>query len=77
MLISGLLLWEVMFRGLLAVALVLLDELYSRNLGHLFVSPLRPTELIASMIAVSFLRTCVSVGAAARGPPRPASGLVA
>lgn len=65
LLITGLLLWEVLFRGQLAFALAFLEELYSRNLGHLFVSPLRPLELIASMIAVSFLRTCVGVGAAA------------
>lgn len=64
LLVTGLLLWEVLFRGQLAFALAFLEELYSRNLGHLFVSPLRPMELIASMIAVSFLRTCVGVGAA-------------
>jgi ABC-2 type transport system permease protein len=64
LLISGLLLWEVLFRGQLGFALAFLEELYSRNLGHLFVSPLRPTELIASMVVVSFLRTCVGVGAA-------------
>ncbi len=65
LLISGLLLWEVLFRGQIAFALAFLEELYSRNLGHLFVSPLRPTELIASMVTVSFLRTCVGVGVAA------------
>jgi ABC-2 type transport system permease protein len=65
LLISGLLLWEVLFRGQLAFALAFLEELYSRNLGHLFVSPLRPLELIASMIALSFLKTCIAVGAAA------------
>jgi len=64
LLISGLLLWEVLFRGQLAFALAFLEELYSRNLGHLFVSPLRPMELIASMVTVSFLRTCVGVGVA-------------
>ncbi len=64
LLVSGLLLWEVLFRGQLSFALAFLEELYSRNLGHLFVSPLRPRELVAAMIAVSFLRTCVGVGAA-------------
>ncbi|MBE0625746.1 MAG: ABC transporter permease [Burkholderiales bacterium] len=64
LLVTGLLLWEVLFRGQLAFALAFLEELYSRNLGHLFVSPLRPVELIASMVAVSFLRTCVGVGVA-------------
>ncbi len=65
LLISGLLLWEVLFRGQLAFALAFLEELYSRNLGYLFVSPLRPIELVAAMIAVSLLRTCAGVGAAA------------
>lgn len=65
LLISGMLLWEVLFRGQLAFALAFLEELYSRNLGHLFVSPLRPLELISSMLVVSLLRTCVGVGAAA------------
>lgn len=65
LLITGLLLWEVLFRGQIAFALAFLEELYSRNLGHLFVSPLRPMELIASMLTVSFLRTCVGVGIAA------------
>jgi ABC-2 type transport system permease protein len=63
-LISALLLWEVLFRGQLGVALSFFEELYSRNLGHLFVSPLRPLELVASMIAVSFLRTAIGVGTA-------------
>lgn len=64
LLVSGLLLWEVLFRGQLAFALAFLEELYSRNLGHLFVSPLRPAELIASMVTVSLLRTCIGVGVA-------------
>ena len=64
LLVTGLLLWEVLFRGQLAFALAFLEELYSRNLGHLFVSPLRPSELIASMVTVSLLKTCVGVGAA-------------
>ena len=64
LLLSGLLLWEVLFRGQLSFALAFLEELYSRNLGHLFVSPLRPLELVAAMVTLSFLKTCVGVGAA-------------
>ena len=47
LLISGVLLWDVLFRSQVGVALSFLEELYSRNLGHLFVSPLRPWELVA------------------------------
>ena len=39
-LLSAVLLWDVLFRGQLGIALVFMEELYSRNLGHLFVSPL-------------------------------------
>jgi ABC-2 type transport system permease protein len=64
LLVSALLLWEVLFRGQLGVALSFFEELYARNLGHLFVSPLRPLELVVSMIAVSLFRTAIGVGTA-------------
>ncbi|MFM9886426.1 MAG: ABC transporter permease [Burkholderiales bacterium] len=65
MFVTALLLWEVLFRGQLGFALAFLEELYARNLGHLFVSPLRPYELVISMIVVSFIRTAIGVGTAA------------
>ena len=42
--LSGVLLWDVLFRGQLSVSLLFMEEMYSRHLGHLFVSPLRPTS---------------------------------
>lgn len=65
LLISALLLWELLFRGQLNFALAFLEEFYARNLGNLFVSPLRPWEFVTSMVVVSFLRTLIGVGAAA------------
>jgi ABC-2 type transport system permease protein len=38
-----------------------LEEIWSRNLGHIFVSPLRPTELVAGLMAMSVLRTLIGV----------------
>lgn len=64
-LISGVLLWDVLFRGQLGVSLVFMEEMWSRNLGHLFVSPLRPTELVAALLTMSLLRTLIGVGGAA------------
>ena len=64
-LISAVLLWEVLFRGQLGVSLTFFEEIYSRNLGHLFVSPLRPYELVCSLLLISFLRTLIGVGGAA------------
>jgi ABC-2 type transport system permease protein len=56
-LIAGVLLWDVMFRGQLGISLAFLEELWSRNLGQLFVTPLHPVEWVVSMMAMSFLRT--------------------
>lgn len=65
LLLAAVLLWDVLFRGQLGVSLGFFEELYSRNLGHLFVSPLRPYELICALLAISFIRTLIGVGAAA------------
>ncbi len=60
-LLSGVLLWDVLFRGQLGVSISFLEEMWSRNLGHLFVSPLRPYELLASLMVVSLIRTLIGL----------------
>ena len=62
--IGAVLLWDVLFRGQLGVSLTFIEEMYSRNLGNLFVSPLRLHEFIAGQLAMSVLRTFVGVGGA-------------
>lgn len=63
--IAAILLWDVLFRAQLGVSVVFFEEMYSRNLGHLFVSPLRPLELVLSLVGISMLRTIIGVGTAA------------
>ena len=65
LLIAAALLWDVLYRAQLGVSLVFFEELYSRNLGNLFVSPLRPWELALSLLSISFLRTVFGIGIAA------------
>lgn len=65
LLIAAALLWDVLFRAQLGVSIVFFEEMYSRNLGNLFVSPLRPLELALSLLTVSFLRTAFGIGVAA------------
>jgi ABC-2 type transport system permease protein len=60
-LIGAVILWDVMFRGNLGVSLSFLEEMWSRNLGHLSVSPLRPYELVVSMLCMSLIRTVIGV----------------
>jgi ABC-2 type transport system permease protein len=64
-LLAAVLLWDVMFRGHLGVSLAFFEEMYSRNLGHLFASPLRPWELVSALLLISLIRTLIGVGGAA------------
>jgi ABC-2 type transport system permease protein len=60
-LIAAVILWDVLFRGQLGVSVSFLEEVWSRNLASLFVSPLRPYELVVSLTAMSLIRTLIGV----------------
>ncbi len=60
-LIGAILLWDVLFRAQLGVSLSFLEEMWSRQLGHLFTTPLRPVEHIAALLVLSLLRTLAGV----------------
>src|SRR5207253_4326199 len=62
--IGAVLLWDVLFRGQLGVSLTFIEELYARNLGNLFVRPLRLHEFIIGQLVMSVLRTLIGVGGA-------------
>jgi ABC-2 type transport system permease protein len=61
MLLGGVLLWEVALRSQMGVAISFMEEMWSRNLGHIFVSPLRPWELVAALIGMSIVRMLAGV----------------
>jgi ABC-2 type transport system permease protein len=60
-LLGGVLLWEVALRSQMGVAMSFLEEVWSRNLAHVFVSPLRPWEMLAGLISMSVIRTAIGV----------------
>jgi ABC-2 type transport system permease protein len=59
--IGGVLLWDILVRGQLGFSIAFLEELWSRNLCHLMMSPLRPAELIAALIVVSLVKLTVAM----------------
>ena len=63
-LISAVLLWDILFRCQLGFSISFLEELWSRNLGHLFVTPLRAHEFIAALMTISLIRVFIGVGPA-------------
>ncbi|MBY0333034.1 MAG: ABC transporter permease [Acetobacteraceae bacterium] len=60
-LLGGVLLWEVALRSQMGFSLSFLEEIWSRNLGHLFVSPIRPHEMVAALAGMSVIRVMVGV----------------
>jgi ABC-2 type transport system permease protein len=60
-LLGGVLLWEVTLRSQMGMSISFLEEIWSRNLGHIFVSPLRPGEMIAALIGMSIIRMLLGV----------------
>jgi ABC-2 type transport system permease protein len=60
-LIAGVLLWDVLFRGQLGLSISFLEEMWSRNLANLFVSPLRVHELALALITMSLIRALIGL----------------
>jgi ABC-2 type transport system permease protein len=61
-LIGSVLLWDVLFRGQLGFSFSFLEEMWSRNMANLMMSPLRPAELAASLMLISLIRLLISMG---------------
>ena len=59
--VGGILLWDILVRSQLGFAVAFLEEIWSRNLGHLMMSPLRPAELVAALITVSLIKLFVAM----------------
>jgi ABC-2 type transport system permease protein len=60
-LMAGVMLWDVLFRGQLGFSLSFLEEMWAHNLANLYVSPLRPAEHILALMAMSVVRTMIGV----------------
>jgi ABC-2 type transport system permease protein len=63
--LSGILLMHVVYQSNVSMATGFMDETWSRNLLNLMVSPLRETELLASLIVTSLARLAIGLGAVA------------
>jgi len=59
--IGAVLLWDILFRGQLGFSVSFLEEMWSRNLANLMMSPLRPIEFVLAMMAMSIIRLAIGV----------------
>ncbi len=61
LLIGSVLLWDMMARGQMGFSLSFLEEMWSRNLGNILMSPLRPTEFVAALMSISLIRLTIGL----------------
>ena len=61
-LIGSMLLWDMLFRAQLGFSMSFLEEMWSRNMANVLMSPLRPLEFVASLMFMSVLRLIIGMG---------------
>jgi ABC-2 type transport system permease protein len=59
--IGAVLLWDILFRGQIGFSVSFLEEMWSRNLGNLLMTPLRPAELVISLMVMSVVRVLIGL----------------
>jgi ABC-2 type transport system permease protein len=60
-LIGAVMLWDILFRGQLGFSISFLEEMWSRNLGNLMISPLRSAEFVAALMVMSVIRLAIGM----------------
>ena len=59
--IAAVLMWDVLFRGQLGFSISFLEEMWSRNLTNLMISPLRPIEFVCALMIMSLIRLAIGM----------------
>jgi len=59
--IGAVILWDILFRGQLGFSMSFLEEMWSRNLGNLMMSPLKVSEFVISLMVMSLIRLAIGV----------------
>jgi ABC-2 type transport system permease protein len=59
--IGAVLMWDILFRGQLGFSVSFLEEMWSRNLSNLMISPLRPIEFVCALMIMSIVRLAIGM----------------
>jgi ABC-2 type transport system permease protein len=60
-LIGAVLLWDILLRGQQGFSFSFIEEMWSRNLPNLLMSPLRASEFIVALMVMSLIRLAIGV----------------
>ncbi|HEY7242366.1 MAG TPA: ABC transporter permease [Xanthobacteraceae bacterium] len=59
--IAAVLMWDILFRGQLGFSVSFLEEMWSRNLSNVMITPLRPVEFVVALMVMSLIRLAIGV----------------
>ena len=57
--LGAMLMWDMLFRTQLGFSASFLEEMWSRNMGNLLMSPMRPSEFVAALMVMSLIRLAI------------------
>ena len=60
-LLAAILLWDTLVRGQLGLSVSFLEEMWSRNMANLMISPLSTAEYLIALMVVSFCRLLIAI----------------
>lgn len=60
-LVGAVLLWDILLRSQFGFSLSFLEEIWSRNIGNILMSPLTPNEFLASLMVTSLIRLAIGL----------------
>lgn len=59
--LAAFLLWDILFRGQIGYSMSFLEEMWSRNMPNLMISPLRASEFILALVIMSMVRLSIGL----------------
>jgi ABC-2 type transport system permease protein len=59
--LAAFLLWDILFRGQIGYSMSFLEEMWSRNMSNLMISPLRAGEFILALVVMSMVRLSIGL----------------
>jgi ABC-2 type transport system permease protein len=59
--LAAFLLWDILFRGQIGYSMSFLEEMWSRNMPNLMISPLRTGEFVLALVVMSMVRLSIGL----------------
>lgn len=60
LLIGGMIFWEMFYRAQQGISVTFLEEVWTRNIVNIFVAPIRASELLLGLMAVTLFKIFIS-----------------